>query len=79
MPAQPTAGSTAIRNRKPELAHFGIGLFDLRVFRPKGRISRGLSLQTNNRKVLCINPDSTSIKEFAIRARLDREDIERAS
>jgi hypothetical protein len=72
-PAQTDAGSATIQCGKPEIAHSGVGLFDFRVLCPKRRISCRFSLQTYNRKVLCIDPDSTAVKELVLGARVDRE------
>src|SRR5207248_11283504 len=77
-PAQANAGGAAIRCGKPEIAHSGVDLFDFRVFCPQGRVFRGLSFQTHDRKVLCIDPDSTAVKELVLSSRLNGKNVERA-
>src|ERR1700686_3921876 len=75
MTSQPDIAAASVRKGKPEVAHLRIGLFDLRLFRPKRRILCGGGLKAHHGEVFGIYPNSAAVQKLVVGSGLDGKNV----
>src|SRR5579864_120217 len=73
--SQPDLAAASVEHGKPEIAHFPVDLFDLRVFRPERGIFRGRGLNAHHREVPRVHPNSTTIQQLVFSSWLDGQNV----
>src|ERR1700686_3058229 len=75
MASQPDIAAASVEERKPEVTHLRVDLFDFGFFCPKRRILCGGALKAHHGEIFSIHPNSAAVQKPVVGSGLDGKNV----